>query len=645
MTVHHRRLIQLSAFLAAWLIVVVCRLAQVQLARHDEYVARALRQQERIINVNPIRGSIADAQGRLLAESVAAESIYADLQYVSDVKRTAMALASVRALGLTPTEAERRLRVNGEIARQIPPPAAAEVRRLKLPGIYSLSEFRRVYPKGSLGANLIGFVSTDGQGLAGVEHSFDEHVRGRSARVTVLRDARHGRYLVGGPKADAAVEGSSVQLTIDSVIQFFAERALRRAIDRYSAAGGCAIVMDPNDGRILAMASDPSFDPNRPRDSAQSAWRNRCVQDLYEPGSTFKIVTASAGLEEREVTPSQMIDCGMGQLEVAHTTFHEHGGNRYGVMTFEDVVVHSSNVGTMKVGLSLGPRRFYGYISRFGFGRRTGVELPGEAAGILRPTSQWSLLSSAVISIGQEIGVTPLQLLVAASTVANGGRRVQPHVVDRVINAAGETVLRAPVPAPERVISDRTAAVMNEILKAVVSRGTGQNAALTDHVVAGKTGTAQKAARGGYSPDKFVASFVGYVPADRPRLAILVVVDEPRGAQYGGTIAAPAFREIAEASLRYLRVPPSIPGRELVIEPPRLAIFSHPPATKAPRSIAPDLRGLDVRRAVARAVEAGLKVEVEGDGLVAAQTPPPGLPASGRDVPVRLSLSPVEKAQ
>jgi cell division protein FtsI (penicillin-binding protein 3) len=617
MTISRRRLLQLFAFLAAWGVVVAGRLVQVQILRHDDYVARAQRQQERTLALSPVRGSILDVRHRVLAESVAAESVYADPQAIVDARATARALAAIPAVHMSAREIEAKLSGGGAFAwvvRQLPVEAAAEIKRLKLPGIYMLEDHRRSYPRGTLAANVIGYAGVDGEGLAGVEHSLDSTVRGRAGRVTLLRDARRGSYLVGGDGANRAIDGNDVVLTIDSVVQFIAERALATAVTEQRALGGSAIVMDPSTGAILAMASLPTFDPNRFRDFATIAWRNRNVQDIYEPGSTFKIITASAGLEEGVVTPSQILDCGNGSIQIANVEIHEHGGNRYGLLTFEDVMVHSSNVGAVRVGLALGQDRFYRYIRKFGFGERTGVELPGETPGVLRRTERWSEVSNASLSFGQEVGVTPLQLLTAVATVANGGLRVAPHIVDRIVDSSGNVIARPPRAEGTRVISERTAAILNEILKAVVSRGTGRLAALTEHVVAGKTGTAQKYFRGGYSDDRVVASFAGYVPADRPRLAILVVVDEPKLSQYGGTVAAPVFKEIAESSLRYLGVPPTIPGRTLGIGTPLLAAFSQEerPAT--------ELRGLDARAAIARATSAGLRVRAIGSGVVQSQT-------------------------
>ncbi|HXI13193.1 MAG TPA: penicillin-binding transpeptidase domain-containing protein [Thermoanaerobaculia bacterium] len=627
MPLSRARLFQLVGFLSVWGLIVVLRLGQIQLANHDEYVARAVRQQERTLSLTPVRGSIYDTKGRILAESVAAESIYADPQAVTDPVLAARRLAAISGLELTQAELRKKLTGRSEfawIARQVEADVARDVRKLSIPGIYTLEEHRRAYPRGALAANVLGYVGLDGEGLAGIEHSFDRFVRGKPGKVTLLRDARRAMYVVGAEGANAPVDGLSVYLTIDEVIQFIAERALANAIQQYKAAAGSVLVMDPRSGDILAMASAPRFDPNHYRDSPPASWRNRPVQDLYEPGSTFKIVTAAAGLEEGLVTPSQILDCGMGKISIGNVHIKEHGNHRYGYMSFEDVMSQSSNVGTIRVGLSLGQSRLYRYIRAFGFGQRSGVELPGEGSGILRKPEQWSALSNAILSIGQEIAVTPLQIAAATATIANGGLLVTPRIVSKVVNAEGKEVRRPAPPEPRRVVSERTAAVLNEILKTVVSRGTGVNASLPEFVVAGKTGTAQKASRGGYSADRFVASFVGYVPADRPRLVILVVIDEPRTAQYGGTVAAPLFREIARTSLRYLGVSPSIPNRQVIARAVTLAPLNRSLQTTQVSGTVPDFRGLDARTAIARATTAGFRVRTSGLGIVDSQRPAPG---------------------
>lgn len=640
MSIYHRRLLQVFALLAAWGVIVVARLVQVQLVRHDHYVAKAQRQQERTLALNPVRGSILDTRLRVLAESIAAESIYADPQAITNRRAVARALAKVQGIGLTAREIEAKLKGDSSfawVARQLPLEVASEVRKLKLPGIYFMEAHRRTYPRTMLAANVIGYVGVDGDGLAGIEHSFDDYVKGTPGKVTLLKDARKGVYLVGGDGANRPKDGQHVVLTIDSVIQFIAERALKDAVEKYRAVGGSVIVMEPNTGDILAMASAPTFDPNRFRDFSPAAWKNRSVQDAYEPGSTFKIITAAAGLEEGVVTPSQVLDCGNGEIRVANVTIGEHDGHRYQLLSFEDVIVNSSNVGTVRVGLALGQDRFDQWIRRFGFGVKTGLPLPGESPGLLRRTQKWTVVSPASISIGQEIGATPLQVIRAVSAVATGGQLVEPRIVKRVIDDEGKTVYEPPRPQAVRVMSEKTAAVLNEILKNVVSRGTGTNAALAEHVVAGKTGTAQKAGRGGYIDGRYVGSFAGYVPADRPRLAILVVIDEPKPEHYGGAVAAPAFREIAEGALRYLGVQPSLPSRSIGLPQAKMAAFSQPTAAAGPASGMPDLRGLDARAAVARAVSSGLVVRTIGSGVVTSQEPQPGgaLPAD-RNVVLRL---------
>lgn len=631
MTLPRKRLLLLAALLATWAVVVIARLVQIQIVRHEHYELRAQKQQERTVALTPVRGSIRDAKGRLLADSVVAESIYADPQAIDDPEETARKLAAVDGLKASRSEIEKRLRRRGEfawIARQVSPETAAEVRRLGLKGVSLLEEHTRTYPKGELASNVIGYVGIDGEGLAGLEHGSDHSVRGRAGKVTLLRDARRGMYLVGGHGSHAPVDGHHVVLTIDEVIQFIAERALASAAAKYRAAGGVAVVMDPASGAVLAMASWPTFDPNRYGDASPAEWRNRAVQDLYEPGSTFKIVTAAAGLEEGVVTPSDILDCAPGYVEIAGVRIREHGGKQFGLLTFEDVLAQSSNVGTIRVGQMLGRERLYDYVRRFGFGEQTGIELPGEAAGIVRETRRWSQLSSATISMGQEVAATPLQVLTAAATIANGGMRPSPHLVRSIVDGDG-AVVDEPQRRPQvRVVSEKTAAVLNEMLKSSVTRGTGKAAAVDGHVVAGKTGTAQKAARGGYSPDRFVASFVGYVPADRPRLAILVAIDEPKGNHYGGVVAAPAFREIAEGALRYLGVEPSLPLRELQLPQTLLAGFSQPAERQSGGGSrgqqTPDLRGLDARSALAEATAAGLTVRTSGSGFVREQFPLPG---------------------
>lgn len=645
MPIMRSRLLFVAACLTVWGGIIVARLVHLQVVQHEQWVSRAARQQERTVSLSPVRGAIRDREGRILAQSVMARSIYADPSAITDPASVARGLASIEDLDLERQSLERKLKAESEfawIARQVPDTVAQEIEDLELPGIYSLAEPSRVYPKATLAAPLVGFVSIDGEGLGGAELASEKWARGHASKVTLLRDARRGTYQVGSDTS--AVDGLDVYLTIDQVIQHIAESAVQRAVDEHRAIGGTAVVIEPSTGAVLAIASVPTFDANEFSNYPPARWRNRAVQDIYEPGSTFKIITAAAAMEEGIVTPSQLIDCEAGYIEIAGRRIREHDSKRYGLMSFEDVLVNSSNVGTIKVGLALGPERMYSWFRRFGFGEPTGIQLPGESGGILRPVERWSKLSNAILSIGQEIGATSLQMTRAAATIANGGVMMPLHVIDRVVDSEGNVVWQQPPAEGERIVSDRTAALLNEMLKSVVSRGTGVNASLPEHAVAGKTGTAQKAGRAGYVPGKYVASFVGWAPADRPRLAILVTIDEPKGAYYGGTVAAPVFREIAEASLRYLEVEPSVPTRKVTVPVRRLATFSQDAAAgePAPGEGAPNLQGLDARSAALVAVSSGWEIRLEGDGVVTGQTPPPGVTRSDRVLRVRLGSVPTE---
>lgn len=563
MTRSKNRLILVGALFFVWASVVLWRLVDVQILDHEEYEARAVRQHESSVELSPLRGSIYDARGRLLAGSAAAPSIYVDPQKIEDPSVLAARLARVPGIGLTEQQLHSRLDRGGEfawVARQVAGETWDAVEQLELAGVGAIREYRRSYPNGRLGSNVLGLVGIDGDGLGGLEHSLDQFVRGESAVRTLLRDARRDLYLLD-TDSTGPIHGYDLILTIDEVVQYLTEEALLRAVSESEALSGTAIVMRPADGGILAMASYPTFDPNSYADYPASNWKNRAVQDVYEPGSTFKMVVAAAGIEEGIVTPSQPIDCGEGFIEVAGTVIREHGGKRYGVISFEEVIANSSNVGTIMVGQALGAEALDRYTRAFGYGAKTGLELPGEARGILRELDQWSGLSTASISIGQELAATPLQVALMTATIANGGVRPVPRIVDRVVTRDGRTVYQPPTVEGRRVVSARTAALTNEMLKSVVAKGTGSRAAVEGYAVAGKTGTAQKSDHNGYSDTKTIASFAGYLPADRPELVIVVMLDEPRSSQYGGEVAAPAFAEIASGAMKYLRVGHETPNR------------------------------------------------------------------------------------
>ncbi|HEU5394293.1 MAG TPA: penicillin-binding protein 2, partial [Candidatus Methylomirabilis sp.] len=508
-------------------------------------------------------GMITDRHGRELAVSLEAQSLYAHPGAVRAPRAAAAALAPI--LGQSRGEVLRRLTADKPfvwLQRKLPARQAEVLASLSLPGIGLLPETRRSYPRGELAAHLVGFVGLDDAGLEGVEYQYDALLGGGPRFVTGRVDAL-GRVLFRdeGPPRPAPVD---LVLTVDEVIQYVAERELQRAVAKAQAQAGSVLVLDPGSGEVLALANVPTFSPDAFAEGSAPARRNRALADSYEPGSVFKMVLAAAALEEGLVRPEELFFGEHGVIEVAGVKIRDH--EPYGWLTFSQVVARSSNVGAIKVGQRLGRSTYYSYLSGFGFGARTGVDLPGETPGLLRRPRQWSAVSIGALSIGQEVSVTSLQLVSALAAVANGGRLYQPHVLKAVRGEAGAATREIPPQVVRQVISPETARRLTAILVEAVERGTGKAAAVPGYTVAGKTGTAQKLDRetGLYSRSKVVASFAGFVPAESPRLAILVVLDEPAHDRWGGSAAGPAFREIAREVLGYLNVPPS-PGRRIQV--------------------------------------------------------------------------------
>ena len=625
-------LVTLSACL--WALVVVVRLVQLQVVGREFFERQAARQSERTINLDPRRGAILDRNGHALAVSVDAESVYAVPQDVQDAAATAAALA--RPLGLDPA-ARKELQAQLEktrafvwVRRKVDPATARAVRDLQLDGVGFLTENRRYYPQKELAAHVIGYVGLDNTGMSGVEYSFEESMRGRAAKVVIRTDARR-RAL--GHTEKPSTEGHTIVLTLDDSIQHVAERELDRSVTETGAAAGVAVVMDPRTGEILALANRPTFNPNRFNAYPSSRWRNRAVADAYEPGSMFKIITAAAGLEEKVVDPDEVIDCGHGALEVAGIRINDHAV--FDQLSFRDVIARSSDVGVARVAQRLGRDNFSRYMRQFGFGTPTGVELPGESGGLLRPLNRWSALSLPTLSFGQEIGVTALQMTAAVAAVANGGFLMKPIVVREIEDSTGHVVRQSHPLAVRRVLDAATADTLTDILRGVVLRGTGHRAAIPGYAVAGKTGTAQKVdATGHYSMVDHVASFVGFVPASRPALVVLVSLDSPRGpANEGGDVAAPLFARIAEPALRRLAVAPDDPQRVLRsagfrADDVHLAAYHPDPSgSRRPDAVGgamPDLRGTAAREAATTAARLGLIVELKGSGRVITQAPEPG---------------------
>jgi len=642
------RLLLFTVLLLAWCMAIGGRLWSLQVVQHGEFTRRADRQQQRVIELDPPRGTIFDARGRELAVSIEVESVFAVPRELADREGAATRLA--RVLALDRSKLARALDQDREfvwIARKLDPPVARAVRALELPGVYFLEESKRYYPMRQLAAQVLGFVGTDNHGLAGLEANYERVVAGKPGRRTVLRDARRGLAVPPGlPSADP-VAGADLVLTLDSALQQIVEEELDLVVSGRRAQSGSVVLLDPDTGAVLAMASRPTFDPNAFRAASEAALRNRVVQDAYEPGSTFKMITAAAALEQGVVSPGDRFDCEMGGITLAGVRISDH--KAFGDLSFREIIAKSSNVGTIKTALRVPTADFYATIRAFGFGRATGIDLPGESPGLLMPLERWPALAKAYISFGQGISVTPLQLAGAFAAVANGGRLVEPYIVEE-IRGAGET--RRPHPAPVvrgEAASPRTIATLRELLAGVtVEGGTGRAAATPGYSAAGKTGTAQKAVPGrGYLPDEFVASFVGWAPAARPLFVGVVVVDDPKGGYHGGDVAAPVFGAIARRALLTRHVRPERERPEnWPFEPqrdeaaPRQVAESSPSEDEAaeerspPPGTYPDLAGRTARQAVAAAMQLELVPVLRGRGVVVRQNPPPGsaVPARGSRV-------------
>jgi cell division protein FtsI (penicillin-binding protein 3) len=653
------RLLIVAAALGLWTAAASARLADLQLLHYGDYLARAERQQQRIVEISPKRADILDRNMQELAMSTSLDSCFAVPAEIADNDLVARLLAPV--LRLPPEEIATRLSSSRSfvwIARKLPPATVARIRQLNLRGIYFQKENQRFYPKRDLAAALLGYVDIDEKGLGGIEYQLNDRIRSKSGRMLILTDARNRWY----ESADKTPEaGSSVVLTIDENIQFIVEKELATAIEETHAKAGTVLVEDPSNGEILAMASWPKFNPNAPAGSPAEARMNRAVGALYEPGSVFKIVTLSAAIDHGITTPDEIVDCQMGAIYIAGHRIRDH--KAYGLLTVSQILAHSSDVGAIKIGLRLGAPKFYDYIRAYGFGEPTGIDLPGENRGLLRRVENWTPVSVGSISMGQEVGVTPLQMINAVSAIANGGLLYRPHVVLALRRGSEEEP--EPQPAPRRVVRETTAAAMRAMLEGVVLNGTGTKAQLDGYTSAGKTGTAQKIdpATGRYSATQLIASFVGLAPINNPAVTILVQLDSPVGLHEGGSVAAPVFKRIAEQVLPYLNVPHDIPvspatlraarrsqaheaadvsdfdssqlasaafgdsGRAEPISAAALAGSASAPTVELAADgdlSVPDLTGKTVRQVTEICIQLGVNPVLVGAGTVQEQSPLPG---------------------
>jgi len=533
----------------------IYRLYNIQIIQSNRF--KEIAQQEHLtsFSIEGERGNIYDRNYKKLAVNINVQSLFAIPPKVENPQETAQKLSSI--LNLKAKDVLEKLNQKKSfvwIKRKLSETEVTEIKKLNLEGFDFLDEGKRYYPKNYLASNLMGFVGIDNQGLEGLESFFDKELKGLPGLVILERDAIGGKVPLSIKEPTAHKDGHSIVLTIDEVIQYITEEALDKAFQKSKAKAGIAIVVAPKTGEILAMAVKPSYDPNYFDQYSRDLWRNRAITDAYEPGSTFKVITIATALEESVCSLNDRFFC-EGTTKYNGVVFHDI--YKHGSQDLTDIVKNSCNIGVIQTGTKLEEKVFEKSIRRFGFGILTEINLPGEINGLVRSTKDWSRISLASLSIGQEISVTPIQLIMAVSAIANRGTLMKPMIVKEVIDSA-QNKIKTFKPKPVRqVVSVATALTMSKILEQVVSDGTGTSAKLAGYQAAGKTGTAQKFdfSTGKYSKDKYTSSFVGYAPSDNPKISILIMLDEPQGSYYGGTVAAPVFQEIASKVLPYLSVP------------------------------------------------------------------------------------------
>jgi cell division protein FtsI (penicillin-binding protein 3) len=551
------RLYLLAGIFVFWCSAICARLVYLQIFRYGTFEQRAQHQQQRTEEVSARRGIIYDRQGRELAMSINVDSVFAVPTEMPNPASTISLVARITK------QDPRELLAKCEsaktfcwLARKPDPEISARIRSLNLRGVYFQKESKRYYPKNELAAQVLGYVGMDDAGLSGIEREYEDKLHGRPGQMLISVDARKKYF---GSVEKQPEPGQNIVLTIDEKIQYIAERELETAMQQTHAIAGTVVVANTHTGEILALANRPTFNPNLSKEITLEKLKNHAVSDVYEPGSTFKLVTISAALEEKLTNPNELVDCQMGSI--VYNGMRIRDSRPHGLLTVSDVLAESSDVGSIKIGMRLGDDRFYKYIRAFGFGQQTGIELPGETRGLTKPVSRWSKVSIAAISMGQEIGITPLQLVSLISTMANDGIYAAPRIVAATTQpqSTPQTIAFHPV-NERRVISSLTAAQMRQMMQGVVLHGTGTKAKLIGYSSAGKTGTAQKVdpATHAYSHTKYVASFAGFAPINNPAVTIAVVLDSAVGLHQGGQVSAPVFTRIAQQVLEYLHTPHDI---------------------------------------------------------------------------------------
>ena len=610
---------------------ILARAYQLQVLEKDRLAAIARCGYIGTVKLPPKRGTIYDRKRRELALSVEVCSVYAHPKQIEKKAGTARQLS--RLIDERQNKILRLLKRKKSfvwVKRRIAPDRARKVESLDLKGVGVTTETKRYYPGREIAAHLLGFTGIDNQGLEGIEKEYDGLLRGPQRSLIHMRDAFGRPFAISRPIPSGNGMNDLV-LTIDKDIQYKAQAALRSAVKKARAIGGHCLVVDPKTGEVLAMAVVPEFNPNIFSRYRPGQWRNRTITDCFEPGSTIKAFLLAACLEERIVSPRTTFNCENGKYKIGAHVIHDT--HKYDVLSVSDIVVRSSNIGAIKIGHKLGYETFSNYLRKFGFGKKTGIDLLGERNGFIRPAKRATPIDQATLFFGQGMTTTSLQLVMAMAAIANGGKLMRPYVVKSIVNESGKVVTKTSPKVVRRVLSPGTAKRVSNILEGVVSKeGTGPRAAISGFLVAGKTGTSQKVdpRTKKYSSKKYVATFVGFVPADRPRLVILVVIDEPKGISYGGIVSAPAFREVGKWSLNYLRVNPQIRLVKKRADMPAVVDDSHNrglvdnSALRAKAGLLPDFTGLGMREVLKKGRFLGLKMHLDGTGLAFKQEPDAG---------------------
>ena len=629
------RIVIIGTFFGLLFLSVTGRAFYLQILKHEELVKKAEKQHQRIVPLTPARGDIMDCNGTPLAVSVDMNSCYAEPRHIQDIVGTTAVLAPL--LGSAKQELHKKL-ASGKsfvwLARHLTPEQSSRIKNLKLPGIGFSPESKRYYPNSEVAAHVIGFTGMDPNGLEGIELQYDSVILGNTGYLVTERDALGRDIATKDALVKKSEPGKTIILTLDKNIQYIAERELAKAVTESRAKAGMALVMESNSGRILGMANFPTFNPNAYSRYSQDDLRNRIVADSFEPGSTFKVFLIAAALEEKIVKPTDLFNCENGSYTIANHTIHDT--HSYERLSVADILKYSSNIGAAKIGFKLGNDQLFRYLRGFGFGDRTGIDLPGESPGNLRDKHRWYGIDLANISFGQGVSASALQLAAAFSAVANGGTLMQPYIVERIMDEKGQAVQKFEPRAVRRVISEKTARKMTTMMERVTTNGgTGLNAAVDGFRIAGKTGTAQKVnpVTHSYSATKRTASFIGFIPADKPRLTILVVIDEPKTSPYGGVVAAPAFRGIALNSMCYLKI---LPQGETAKSAKVVEDKANQPAqpdemsegaamdTPAEGGVMPNFQGMSMRRVLQVMEKQKINIRLLGSGRAMQQNPPPG---------------------